>query len=117
MENLAEALIPVFIFMPVALIIKIISDNNIRRKLIDKGMVDENVKYLFLKKQSSHPISNLKWGMILIGIGLPLLLKQIFPSVISDEGMIGMMFILAGLGFICYYVIAKKELELQDREE
>jgi len=51
MENLAEALIPVFIFMPVALIIKIISDNNIRRKLIDKGMVDENVKYLFLKKE------------------------------------------------------------------
>ena len=112
-----EIFLPISIFGSIAVIIKIISDNVIRSKLIQKGLVDENIKYLFDKKYSSHPTNNLKWGFILIGIGLPLLLRQMFPDLFSDEGMIGLMFILAGVGFIVYYNIAKKESQKNEVEE
>ncbi|OQX95371.1 hypothetical protein B6I21_05785 [candidate division KSB1 bacterium 4572_119] len=117
MQSLGELLIPLSIFLPVALIIKIISDNSIRRKLIEKGMVDENVKFLFLKKQSFHPISNIRWGLVLIGIGLPFLIRQVATFDISDEGVIGMMLVFAGIGFVVYYFLAQKTLLSKEDEE
>ena len=117
MENSLEILIPLFIFLPVALIIKIISDNHIRRKLIEKGMVDENIKYLFMKRYSFHPVSNLKWGFILIGLGLPMVLSQFLPSTFSDPGIFGLMFIFAGIGFVAYYLIAKNIIDIKKDQE
>ena len=114
--SFVEILIPVTILGFTALIIKIIADTIIRSSLIKKGMVDENLKYLFSKKYSFHHITNLKWGFLLIGIGLPFLLQQIFPYLISNEGMIGLMFIFAGAGFILYYLIAKKESQLEENQ-
>lgn len=117
MESNLEILIPLFVFLPVALIIKIISDNSLRRKLIEKGMVDENIKYLFMKRYTFHPMSNLKWGFVLIGIGLPMLLSQMLPRTLSDTGIFGLMFIFAGIGFVAYYLIAKNTIETKNEEE
>ena len=109
-----EILIPITILGFATLIIKIISDTIIKSRIIKQGMVDENLKYLFTKNYSVHNITNLKWGFILIGIGLPFLLRQMFPGVFSEEGMIGLMFILAGVGFLIYYNIAKKATPQND---
>ncbi|MFZ5517968.1 MAG: DUF6249 domain-containing protein [Candidatus Zhuqueibacterota bacterium] len=111
MSNNLEFLIPLAIFLPFALIVKVISDNNVRRKLIEKGMVDEKIKYLFWKKYTTHPVSNLKWGFILIGIGLALLLGQILPDSVDESAVFGIMFIFAGIGFLAYYRIAKNVVE------
>jgi len=112
-----EVLIPISIIGFTALMIKIISDTIIRSKIIKKGMVDENLKYLYTKRYSFSHISNLKWGFILIGIGIPFFLRQLFPDLFTDEGTIGLMFILAGVGFIIYYNIAKKESQQNDIAE
>ena len=39
--------VPIVFFVFCAVIIKILSDNKTKRMLIEKGMIDENVKYLY----------------------------------------------------------------------
>ncbi len=101
-------LIPIAFFFAVAAIVKFISDNRTRRMLIEKGMVDEKVKYLY--KDSVQPLSSMKWGLVLIGIGLALLIGQVFRYDISQEATVGLMFLFAGLGFVIYYFMAKNKL-------
>lgn len=100
---------PLIVFLVVmAFIVKIILDNMTRRKLIDKGMLDENVKYLYAQKPESQVLSSLKWGMILIGVGIAIFIGQLVPPDLAEEVTIGGMFVLAGLGLVLYHVIASK---------
>jgi len=90
-------------------LVKMLSDSRLRNKLIDKGMVDENVKYLYTNQQEAAVPSSLKWGMVLIGVGAAFLIGQLVPSHVSGEVTVGSMFIFAGLGLLIYYAIAKNK--------
>ncbi len=103
-----DFLIPVSMFMVIAYIIKVISDNRLRHRLVEKGQVDETVKELFHENMELKSLHSIKWGLVLIGIGLALFVGQLFPYDIKEEMTIGGMFFLAGVGFLVYYFIAKK---------
>ncbi|RKX30017.1 MAG: hypothetical protein DRP47_00145 [Candidatus Zixiibacteriota bacterium] len=106
-----EILIPAIIFSAIVATIKIITDTNTRNKLIEKGMVDEKVKSLFTRQAYLQRLSSLKWGMVLVSIGLSLLISYIWPNLFTDGGTIGLMFLFAGIAFLIYYSIAQKQLE------
>ena len=108
MNNL-EILIPISLFYIVYLIIKTVSDNRLRQKLIDKGLVDEKVKYLFVKNSELQPMPSLKWGIVLIAIGVALFVNAIFPLLMEGPASFGFVSVLAGLAFIVYYFIAKSQ--------
>ena len=105
-----EVLIPLVVFGAIVVVVKIISDTMTRHRLIAKGMADEKVKHLFVKDAQLQWLSSLKWGLILVGVGLALLLRQIAPFYVSDESIFGVMFIFAGIAFFIYYGIARKHL-------
>jgi hypothetical protein len=108
---MTEVFILLVIFGSVIAAIKIISDNRIRHKLIDREMVNENIRHLYQVNIESRNLSSLKWGMVLIGIGLPLFILRLLPYYITDETIIGAMFIIGGLGLILYYVIVTKMMK------
>jgi len=112
-EGLTGVLIVFVIFSSVAFVIKVISDNRIRRRIIESGQVDEKVKYLYFKsgKRALEPLSSVKWGMVLVAIGLALLLGQMFPYDITEMMTIGFMFLFAGFAFLIYYFIQKGKTE------
>lgn len=110
MEKMWEMLPLIVMLIVIPLIVKLLSDNKTRRKLIDKGMVGENVKYLFPDKPKEYVGASLKWGMVLIGIGLAVFVGQMAPSNLVEEVTIGAMFIFGGLALVLYYVIASKKL-------
>jgi hypothetical protein len=119
-EGLTGVLIVFVIFSSIAFVIKVISDNRIRRRIIESGQVDEKVKYLYFKsgRKLHDPLSNVKWGMVLVAIGLALLLGQLFPYDITEMMTIGFMFLFAGIAFLIYYFIQKgKSKELPEEEE
>jgi len=66
------------------------------------------------KRAASSLISNLKWGFILVGLGLALLLKEYVISDLSEAGTFGLMFLCAGFAFIVYYTIAR---QTRDKKE
>jgi len=100
---------PLIIFFGVvAFIVKIILEHQTRKKLIEKGMLDENVKYLYADRPEDRILPSLKWGMILIGVGIAFFIGQLVPPDLAEEVTIGGMFLFAGLGLILYYVIANR---------
>jgi len=102
---------PVFVvpivFGTVAYMIKLILEHITRNKLIDKGMVDENIKNLFSMQGFSRPLNNIKIGMILVGIGVAIFAREFLY--INDEAMIGLMFLFAGIAFFVYYFLVKNK--------
>ena len=101
-----EILVPIAFFAAIVYIVKIVSDNGLRNKLIQRGQVDENIKYLFLKPTGEHPLVSLKWGMVFVAIGIALFLRSVVPG-LTDIMMMGWMFLLAGIAFVIYYFLAK----------
>lgn len=108
---LQEVLIPAVVFGAIIIALKLILDSRLRNKLIDKGMVDENVKFLNYSTAQTQRLSSLKWGMVLISLGLALSIKFIWPDVINEEGTLGLMFLFAGIGFLVYFWISQQFID------
>ena len=117
-----EILVPIVvvptIFLAFFYIIKTISDNNLRRKIVDKGLLDENVRHLFPaeKSESSFPAS-LKWGMVLVAIGAAMLIGQLVPYAKEEEATIISMFILSGLALIVFYLLENRMSKSKDKSD
>ena len=109
--------IPIASFIAIAFIVKSISDNRTRRVAIEKGMLNEDLKYLFYDKFEYHLPSALKWGIILIGVGMAVFVGRIFPYDIIEEVTIGIMLIFAGCGLILYYFIANRMVKKNKLEK
>jgi hypothetical protein len=116
MDKMWEMLPLLAMFLVVPVIIKLLSDNKTRRKLIEKGLVDEKVKYLFLDKPKEYVSSSLKWGMVLIAIGLAVFAGQMAPRDLVEEVTIGAMFIFGGIALVLYYVIAGRMMSKSKEE-
>lgn len=108
----AEFIGPLGAFIIIGFIVKIILDYRIKRRLIDKGAIDENVKFLFHNKLEHYTPSSLKWGLILIGLGLAVVIGDMFPYD-YDRGEItfSLMLLFAGVGLLIYYFIANKKMK------
>ena len=65
-----EFLIPIAFFLVVAFILREFWLYRLRKALIEKGNVDENVKILADTSAGSDSLNSIKWGMVLAGIGI-----------------------------------------------
>lgn len=111
-----EKLIPITMIIAIVAIVKIVSDNKIKRLAIEKGLVGENLKYLYLERFERWVPGSLKWGIVLVSLGLALLVIRIYPGDISDELTVGSMFLFAGLGLIVYYFVANQIVKKAKQE-
>ncbi len=105
-----EILVPIAFFAAIGWIVKVISDNRIRRKVLDQRVSDELAEAI-LKENASAPsaLSALKWGLIVLATGGALVLVQLL-SIDADEPLtFGLIFLAAGAGLIAYYLIASQD--------
>lgn len=83
-----------------------------RMALIEKGTGAEDIKSLYARERRTFsPLSNLKWGMILIGVGVAILFAMWLREVyMMDEGVFpGMIALLGGLALVIFYLFARKK--------
>src|SRR4030065_2601048 len=108
MEHMVEIIVPIASFLFIFLVVKALFDYRTRQKLIEKGLVDEKVKYLFAEQVDFKFLNSLKWGMVLIGLGLAVLLGELVESERSEGVTIGAMFGFGGLAMLIHYGIANR---------
>jgi hypothetical protein len=96
------------LFIAIAVIVKIALDHRTRQKLIEKGLVDEKVKYLYRENGDTRALGTLKWALVLIGIGLAVVIGQLVPDRMMEAITAAGMFLLAGVGLLVYYAIASR---------
>jgi len=106
------------VFFSIVTVVKLLVDSSTRRRMLETGALDDRMKRLLMNQAELSTLSNLKWGMILIGIGLAALASEVWPYYLSDEGALGLVFLFAGLGFLIYYPIAQHRLKkLEERKD
>ena len=105
MHEFLDTVLPMLIvFSTIAFVVKTTLEYRMRRQIIEKGLVDEKIKSLF-----SGPITtetSIKWGMVMIGVGLAILLGEMFPYSVSDEITVSLIFLFSGFGLIVFYLIS-----------
>lgn len=113
-----EILVPLGFFLSVVWIVKIISDNRIRRKVLDQRVSDELAEAI-LKKNVTAPSTYgaLKWGLIVLGIGAALVLVELFSIDVDEPLAYGLIFLAAGGGLVVYYLIVSEQEDKEHAEE
>jgi hypothetical protein len=107
-EEMTAVFIVGIIFGSIIAVIKILSDNRIKNRLIDSAAAGEKMANLNITADHfNNPINAIKWGLVLLGVGSAFMLGQLFPWRMSDSTTFGLMLIFGGAAFLIYYFIAK----------
>ena len=109
--DLTPVLILGVIFWGILAIVREVSQNKLRHRIVDKGLTGVNVQNLFQGGNGGTRHGSLKWGILMLGVGLVLLVSQIISVEISDEATFGVMFVTAGVCLLVYYFVAPKNAE------
>ncbi len=112
---MSEDLVPIFVLAVIGYfvleLVKVVAESRLRHKLIEKGLVDEKIKPLFQPLLMSQSASALKWGLVMIAVGLAFLftygIHSWVPEGLRGEMTAGAVFFMAGLGMIVYYIIVR----------
>lgn len=111
MQNI-EILIPISLFFLVGFLAKNGMEHKTMRQLINRGENLGDMKEILATLSHRTSVSgSMKWGLILVGIGVAFIVAQFFPRGMQDEMAVAFMFILAGLGLIFYYYYYGKSNE------
>lgn len=89
------------------LVIKTLSDNRTKRKLAEMSVSEETIRALFIqRKQAPEIFTSLKWGLVIAGVGLALILVEFLPYDFMDAVSYGVVLLLGAGGLLLYYWLA-----------
>jgi hypothetical protein len=111
-------LVPIISFIVLGYMVKVVSDNKVRRMVVEKGEISENIKYVFNDSTHFNAPASLKWGLVLLAIGLGLFVGHLLDNLGlgSEELTFALMFIAGGFAMIVYYFIASKMAKKLDQQ-
>lgn len=111
--NLAEVLMPLTIMGTFSaglfFFTKVMTDYILKKKMIDKGFVNEDTQAIFKQHTAENKYASLKWGLIVFFGGLSLILMEYIT--VSPESPLpyGLFAVSLSFGFLIYYFIVRKE--------
>lgn len=111
-------LIPIAFFFMLGYVAKSIADYRLKKKIVEKGLVDDKLKHLFKGMEEHCPLNSLKWGLLSTAIGFGLLVGYQMPDYRYDpEIVFAFMLIFAGLSLLIYYFLADRILKRRNSED
>ncbi|HEY9047332.1 MAG TPA: DUF6249 domain-containing protein [Ohtaekwangia sp.] len=109
------------VLMPIAIIgsfgtsvyffTKVITDYILKKKMIDKGFVNEESQSIFRAHTAENKFSSLKWGLIAFFGGISLIAMD-YLDVRPDSTLpYGLFAVSLSLGFLIYYFLVKRDIK------
>lgn len=112
-QSLESVLMPISIFGGLGgamyFFAKVMTDYILKKKMIEKGYVNEDTQALFKQHTSDNKFAALKWGLIIFFGGLALVLMEYIPVGPESPLPYGLFAVFVSLGFLIYYFLLKKE--------
>ncbi|MEQ1586183.1 MAG: DUF6249 domain-containing protein [Cyclobacteriaceae bacterium] len=109
------------VLMPIAIIgsfgasiyffTKVMTDYILKKKMIDKGFVNDETQAVFKQHTESNKFTSLKWGLIIFFAGISLVIMEYIPTSPDSPLPYGLFAVAVSLGFLIYYFVVKKELD------
>ncbi|CAM0997562.1 DUF6249 domain-containing protein [Rhodanobacter sp. Root179] len=103
-----EILIPIVLFICIAYTIKVVVDARVRGRMIGAGGSEELVKSILLDEEQRRRHSSLRWGIVLIFVGLAFGLIQWFGWQEVTPGMVAVLAGATGLGNLVSFAVSRK---------
>lgn len=94
------------VIVATVIMVKAVLDYLGKRLSIGRGGEPESSSPVRTKPTRWHLLFNLKWALICIGFGAAVIISESFPDLQLTRGGFGLMFVGAGLGYLCYFLIA-----------
>ncbi|MEX2230822.1 MAG: DUF6249 domain-containing protein [Cyclobacteriaceae bacterium] len=112
-HGLRDVLMPLVVLGTIGgtmvLFTRTIADYILKKKMIEKGYVNEDTQAIFKKNTDENKYSTLKWGLIILFAGLSLILMEYIHYDSRSPLPYGLFAVFVSLGFLIYYFIVKKE--------
>lgn len=86
-----------------------IADYILKKKMIEKGYVNEDTQAIFKRSTDENKYSSLKWGLIILFAGLSLVIMEYIHYDSHSPLPYGLFAVFVSLGFLLYYFMVKKE--------
>jgi hypothetical protein len=103
-ELIPLIVIPVF-FGTIAFVVRVLSDNRVKRELISMKADREIIDYLMLQAPQQNNESSLKWGIVSVALGAALALIHLMGLSGEDPMTFALLFIFGGGGLLCHYAL------------
>ena len=107
MEDLIPIVGIIATFGSIILFVTILTNYSLKKKLIDKNMVNEDTSNLF--KTISSKQNALKWGLISLFGGFGLIIIDSMDLDGDDAMPYGIIAVCVAIGFLLYYFIVNRE--------
>ncbi|KAA0069335.1 DUF6249 domain-containing protein [Rhodanobacter sp. T12-5] len=101
-------LIPITLFICIAYAIKVVMDAMVRRHMVNAGGSEELVNSLLRDEELRRRHSSLRWGVVLLAVGVGFGLIQWFGWQQVTPGMIAVLAVVTGLGNLVFFTISRK---------
>ncbi len=101
-------LIPITLFICIAYAIKVVMDAMVRRHMVNAGGSEELVNSLLRDEELRRRHSSLRWGIVLLAVGVGFALIQWFGWQQVTPGMIAVLAVVTGLGNLAFFTISRK---------
>jgi hypothetical protein len=109
------------VLMPIAIIgsfgasiyffTKVMTDYILKKKMIEKGFVNDDTQAIFKQHSATNKFTSLKWGLIIFFAGVSLIIMEYIPASPESPLPYGLFAVSVSLGFLIYYFLLKKEIE------
>jgi hypothetical protein len=103
-----EILIPIVLFICIAYTIKVVVDARARGRMIGAGGSEELVKSILLDEEQRRRHSSLRWGIVLLSVGVGFGLIQWFGWQEVTPGLIAVLALATGAGNLAFFAISRK---------
>lgn len=115
MKDIFDILMPISIFgsfgATLYFFTKVITDYILKKKMVEKGFVNEESQSIFKQHSAENKYAALKWGILVLSAGIALI---IIDSVDVDPNKplpYGIFAVCMAIGFLVYYAIVKREIK------
>jgi len=112
-NNLREVLQPIAILgsfgAAVYFFVKVMADYILKKKMIEKGFVNDDTQAIFKQHTADNKYSSLKWGLIIFFAGVSLMIMEYIPSGPESPLPYGLFAVCVSLGFLIYYFLMKND--------
>jgi hypothetical protein len=116
-HNLRDVLMPLTIIgtfgATIFFFTKLMTDYILKKKMIDKGFVNDDTQAIFKQHTGDNKYASLKWGLIIFFAGLSLVIMEYIPASPQSPMPYGLFALSVSLGFLIYYFVVKKETDLK----
>ena len=88
---------------------KVLTDYILKKKMIEKGYVNDDTQAIFRPQKSENKFGALKWGLLFLFGGIALILLEALDVRPDSTLPYGIFAVSLSVGFLIYYVLIKKQ--------